>query len=614
MLLSSLRLLLLTPILSAAGATSRLPTHRTASTTEQDAFYESLTLRPLPDGRLSVLFEFTTYFGSPASSSSSSISSPIPQSHHSLTPPALLLPLEQNNVSELTISFSTGWDQARTGISGSGHYETSGGGGEVRGWLYENQDDQDVSSGRTVEDRWGAVTHALGGLFCAGLGPTEAGENVRTFGENYPPVRGDTDNITHFLLSHPEAQLCTENLTPFLSLLPSKGQSGLSALLAQPGIIFAWASQAEGIEVIMPTASHHGRWQGWWEGIVDLRTLNGKGSGKRDFSIEKIFRKSVPRPFPEAGGSVIRLISDGAVVAEPSGSREVEERIDGILETVLEWDVLDERTLIGSDIAFRWDEDRFRHPRTITPPGLTTSRTIIDRLASDGTLRIAISNNDEIDREAVYSEIWPWWVKGWMSEVEVEVDDAKRPDLLESVSYNPSIPPRVSTTTTHFQLRLPAKSTVVLKIPFTKLTIKYTEHRPDAERGVELSSGVLTLLDLDVDQDSKGERSHRHDGDDEHVMSRSRSRNPLKSGRRRIYTNRILLDVPTPDFSMPYNVIIMSSTVMAVFFGLMQGSLTRKWGWVQIQPGADSTEAGAGAEAKDKGSLKEYGGVVVGSE
>lgn len=36
---------------------------------------------------------------------------------------------------------------------------------------------------------------------------------------------------------------------------------------------------------------------------------------------------------------------------------------------------------------------------------------------------------------------------------------------------------------------------------------------------------------------------------------------------RRIYTSNVLVDLPTPDFSMPYNVIIMTSTLLALFFG-----------------------------------------------
>ena len=100
--------------------------------------------------------------------------------------------------------------------------------------------------------------------------------------------------------------------------------------------------------------------------------------------------------------------------------------------------------------------------------------------------------------------------------------------------------------------------------------LKYTEHRPDAERGAEIPSGTLTLLDLE------GEGGAVEGVDSEGQYS------PRRSGRSRIYTNRLLLDVPTPDFSMPYNVIIMSSTVMAIFFGLMQGSLTRRWAFVEV--------------------------------
>ncbi|WVR09363.1 hypothetical protein IAU60_006429 [Kwoniella sp. DSM 27419] len=460
MLLSALRLCLFAPVYAAvAGA------HRGQHSGSElgDSFHESLTLRPLPDGRLSVLFEFGTAFSA----------------DHTADHP-LLLPLRQNNVSELTISFASGWDPLRTSSSGPSGYDVAGGGGEVRGWLRESTQD------RTAEERWGAVTHALGGLFCAGLGPSDKGENIRTFGQVYPPARGTAH----------KSQLCTENLTPFLSLLPSKGQSGLSALLAKPGIIFAWASQAEGIEVIMPDETSQGRWRGWWEGIVDVHS-----GGRRDFTLEQVFKRKIPRAFPEASSSWIRLILEDGARVEPAGETS-RQWIDGKVSKVIQYDLTG---MSGEDIRVWWEEEKFISP-----------------------------------------------------------------DLLETLSYHPSKPPRVSTTTLHFTLTIPPVSTLILTIPFSKLTLKYDEHQPDAERGVELASGVLTLLDTV----GEGNSSVSHGTD------------PLRSARRHIYTNRVLLDVPTPDFSMPYNVIIMSSTVMAVFFGLMQGSLTRKWGWVQVGDGA----------------------------
>lgn len=43
------------------------------------------------------------------------------------------------------------------------------------------------------KQRWTAVNHALGGLFCAGLG--EAGD-VATFGHIYPPLRPNAGERT----------------------------------------------------------------------------------------------------------------------------------------------------------------------------------------------------------------------------------------------------------------------------------------------------------------------------------------------------------------------------------------------------------------------------------
>lgn len=204
----------------------------------------------------------------------------------------------------------------------------------------------------------------------------------------------------------------------------------------------------------------------------------------------------------------------------------------------------------------------------------------------------------------MYSEVWPWWVKGWMSEMGVTVKGADRReslnaccrssrrkltpgDLVHDIEYHPSVPPMSSTTTLHVHLTLPARSTLRLSIPFTKLTLKYDDHRPDAERGREIPPSVLTLLDVEgEDTDSEGEEGEEGEVD------------PRRSSRRRVYAAKLLLDVPTPDFSMPYNVIIMTSTVMAVFFGSIQGRLVRRWGWVQ-------TETEAGGDGGEKPNTTE---------
>lgn len=45
----------------------------------------------------------------------------------------------------------------------------------------------------------------------------------------------------------------------------------------------------------------------------------------------------------------------------------------------------------------------------------------------------------------------------------------------------------------------------------------------------------------------------------------------------RIYTDTLLVSLPTPDFSMPYNVITLTCTVIALFFGSLFNLLIRNF-------------------------------------
>lgn len=58
----------------------------------------------------------------------------------------------------------------------------------------------------------------------------------------------------------------------------------------------------------------------------------------------------------------------------------------------------------------------------------------------------------------------------------------------------------------------------------------------------------------------------------------------------RLHTPSTLLELPTPDFSMPYNVIILTSTIIALFFGSVMNRLVR--GWVVVDLEEEEAEKG----------------------
>ena len=101
-------------------------------------------------------------------------------------------------------------------------------------------------------------------------------------------------------------------------------------------------------------------------------------------------------------------------------------------------------------------------------------------------------------------------------------------------------------------LDLPATSTVYVTIDFDHIFLKWLQYPPDASHGFYLPSVVLTTqLPL--------------------MNNQTKTVNRLVQIRSEI----ILLLLPIPDFSMPYNVICLACTVIALGFGPIYNATTK---------------------------------------
>ncbi len=99
---------------------------------------------------------------------------------------------------------------------------------------------------RSIDARWKALQNSLSGLFCASLGSMDA-LHTTSPAHAFPPT-GDLPLLPApplparhaYTLRHatlPAERVCTENLTPFLKLLPCPSRAGVAALL-EPHRIF----------------------------------------------------------------------------------------------------------------------------------------------------------------------------------------------------------------------------------------------------------------------------------------------------------------------------------------------------------------------------------------
>ena len=108
----------------------------------------------------------------------------------------------------------------------------------------------------SVDTRWSGLRNALAGLFCASLGSLDE-QHTTSPVLSFQPLGSLPDFTTHnktpyYALRHaslPYEHVCTENLTPFLKLLPCKSYSGLASLL-NPHRVFDADWHGMGVHVL----------------------------------------------------------------------------------------------------------------------------------------------------------------------------------------------------------------------------------------------------------------------------------------------------------------------------------------------------------------------------
>ncbi|KAJ3044984.1 hypothetical protein HDV00_012404 [Rhizophlyctis rosea] len=170
-----------------------------------------------------------------------------------------------------------------------------------------------------------------------------------------------------------------------------------------------------------------------------------------------------------------------------------------------------------------------------------------------GGLSIDLQNRNKTPLNITYLESLPWIIKPYIHTLKIESTNGNRKsDIVKETMFQPAID-RVRPTVLELAMQLPPESVTTISIDFDMAFIRYTEHRPDAERGWDLGSGMVSLVSAD------GVTTER------------------------MYTETILIRLPTPDFSMPYNVITLTCTLMALFFGSMFNLLMREFHVVEVK-------------------------------
>lgn len=430
----------------------------------------------------------------------------------------------------------------------------------------------DANKNNTLLDAsWSKLVHTLGGMFCSSLQfmlPTQQSQSgaisrrtVRPrmfpFKYNGPAIYPDVAGRDDFMYGTlPRESVCTENLTPWLKLLPCRAHSGLASLLNAYKLFDSFYSKIyigghiECMSKPCTTKAIHLRQK---LTVVFRRPDN--------FNLSSLLGRDLKATCPYASAKQTQIfvetpINNDVVCSNPDIPASFDTHPSGQMKRYfyeLSQDMLRKSSF---DLNVTTAYDKKARLLSRKPP------VIIKRYQTgygdeQGSIKIEIINDSDqmgpdgaaLDFEITYFDMFPWFMRIHFHRITMRRDGTLM-DWSEAAVINRGID-RERPYTIEMRFKLRGNSKIVIEIPFEKTLLRYTEYPPDANKGIDIGGGAFAIT---VDHPQKEKRFSWN-----------------------FYTPNLIVSLPTPDFSMPYNVITLSSTVIALFFGSYYNILTRKF-------------------------------------
>ncbi|XP_005986751.1 GPI transamidase component PIG-T [Latimeria chalumnae] len=524
-----------------------------------DRLEEELVLKPLQSGDIYAYFQFRTRW------ESERLQQQLRVSHYRLFPKSLGQVISKYSVRELHLSFTQGfW---RTRIWGPPFLQAPAG-AELWVWFHDTVTDIDRS--------WKELTNVLSGIFCASLNFIDS-TNTVTPTASFKPL-GLVNVTGHKYLRYailPRERVCTENLTPWKKLLPCESKAGL-AMLLKAERLFHTSYHSQAIH-FRPICKDSQCLSMSWELVQSLSVvfdLYSSGYGKKEWSLFKMFSRTLTEPCPVASQSKLYVDitskdqENDTFELSPVPSLETEDTVNGDRRNYAVYDLLNPE-LYGLthsiNVALKWKQPhQYTEPKD---PILHAERYVSGYGLQTGEINTLIYNNHAYRAFPVLlMESVPWYLRLYVHTLTITTKgkenkpsfihyqpakDRQRPHLLEML------------------IQLPANSLTKITIQFERALLKWTEYPPDPNHGFYVSSSALSA------SVPSAILMNVNDTESRPLFTKLFPSSETSSYFVRIYTEPLLVNLPTPDFSMPYNVICLTCTVVAVGYGSFYNLLTR---------------------------------------
>lgn len=547
------------PVTAESASVPGSPPH------QRDHFQEELVIRPLHSGDIYASFQFRTLWETDFMQGNK-------VSHYRLFPKSLGQLISKFSVRELHISFTQGyWRTMQWGQP----FLPAPPGAELWVWFQDTVTD--------VDGTWEELTNVLSGIFCASLNFIDSTNTVQPSASFKPLGIGNvTDHRFLRYATLPREIVCTENLTPWKKLLPCGSKAGLAVLMKSEKL-FHSSFHSEAVHIRPVCGDAECKRTSWelrqtLDVVFDLHT---SGQGKREWSLFKMFARTLTDACPLASSSKIYVdITDNPegehfelTPPTPVLSQAV---VLGDRRTFSVYD-LTEASTFGTMRTFNLQIKWKNTEGDMLRPLLHAERYVAGYGLQTGEIHTLMYNQHPYRSFPVLLlDSVPWYLRLYLHTLTVT---SKGKDNKPSyIHYQPS-KDRVRPHLLEMLVQLPPNSVTEVTVQFERALLKWTEYTPDPNHGFYVGSSVVSsLVPSIVAMDTNNTR-------DRPLFSSFFPTKEESSYFIRVYTEPLLVNLPTPDFSMPYNVICLTCTVVAVGYGSLYNLLTRNFQIEEPNPG-----------------------------
>lgn len=465
------------------------------------------------------------------------------------------------DIKELHVSFTHGlWRYEKWGYP----VIDAAPGAEIWAWF------DSTLSEEKIDEQWKLLCGTLSGLFCASLNFINEANTIKpkySFRPQYADGRPLYNESSIRYSTLPREIVCTENLTPWKKLLPCSNDEGFASLL-NSGYIHNTNYHSLGIHIrslcdieIDNCKTSHLEIKQTVNLIHDTQILNNN----RDWSIRKLFGQGLNGACDLSESSKIYVdITDKDYQLTPEPKNLFISQRGGATTKFAEYNVKESHPNKMFNIAGVYGDNSNLVYIASTPP-LYAKRFLLGVGQERGKIVTKITNTHWASLNVLLQENIPWFCSMYLHSLKIKSIDNR---LIKPVAVS-YIPGQQRERQYHLEVafKIPARSTIELSIEFDYMFLKWLEYPPDANHGQYIGSAILTAqlpvarnftaipIDGSLFADSfNATRTH-------YLIQ--------------IRTESLLITLATPDFSMPYNVICLTCTVVALAFGPIHNISTK---------------------------------------